>query len=70
MQFDNNAFRKIATMNDAELRQTLTAVAKENKINLPNISDAELAKIRIALSAMSPADLEKLKKSLQNRERQ
>ena len=63
MQFDNNALKKITNMGDSELREVISTVAREKGLFLPNISDADLAKIRSALSSMSPADVERLQKT-------
>lgn len=63
MQIDNNALKKITNMSDGELREVISSVAREKGLFLPNISENDLAKIRSALSMMSPADLEKLKNS-------
>ena len=60
MQFDNNALKKITNMNDKELRETIASVAREKGLSLPNISDSDLRRIRLALSGMTPADLERL----------
>lgn len=63
MQIDNNALKKITNMSDGELREVISSVAREKGLFLPNISENDLAKIRSALSMMSPSDLEKLKNS-------
>lgn len=63
MQIDNNALKKITNMDDRELREVISTVAREKGLFLPNISESDLAKIRLALSSMSPADIEKLQKS-------
>ena len=60
MQIDNNALKKITNMNDKELREMISAVAREKGLFLPNISESDLSRIRSALSGMTPKDLEKL----------
>ena len=60
MQFDNNALKKITNMNDRDLRETISSVAREKGLSLPNISDSDLKKIRLALSGMTPEALERL----------
>jgi len=67
MQFDNNALKKIANMNDKELRETIDSAAREKGLSLPNISESDLSRIRSALSGMTPADLEKLSRAFGNK---
>jgi hypothetical protein len=67
MQIDNNALRKIMTMEDRELKALITAIAGERGLSLPNISASDLAKIRSALGSMSPADVEALERNLKNK---
>ena len=67
MQIDNNALKKITNMSDAELRQVIASVAKEKGLIMPNISENDLAKIRTALSGISPSDLERLRQGFQNK---
>jgi hypothetical protein len=63
MQIDNNSLKKITNMSDSELRQIISSVASEKGLFLPNISENDLSKIRSALSTMSSADLERIKRS-------
>ena len=63
MQIGNNDLKKITNMNDRELRELIASVAREKGLNLPSISENDLAKIRTAMSQMSAADIEKIKKS-------
>ena len=63
MQLGNNDLKKITNMNDKELRELISSVAREKGLNLPNISEVDLAKIRTAMSQMSAADVEKIKNS-------
>lgn len=67
MQFDNIALKKIANMNDKELRETIDSAAREKGLSLPNISESDLSRIRSALSGMTPADLEKLSRAFGNK---
>ncbi len=67
MQIDNNALRKIMTMDDRELKALITAIAGERGLSLPNVSASDLAKIRSALGSMSPADVEALERNLKNK---
>ena len=67
MQIDNNALRKIMTMDDRELKALITAIADERGLSLPNVSASDLAKIRSALGSMSPADVEALERNLKNK---
>ena len=67
MQLDNNALRKIMTMDDRELKALITAIAGERGLSLPNVSASDLAKIRSALGSMSPADVEALERNLKNK---
>ena len=67
MQFDNIALKKIANMNDKELRETINSAAREKGLSLPNISESDLSRIRSALSGMTPADLEKLSRAFGNK---
>ena len=64
MQIDNNALKKITNMSDKELREVISSVAREKGLSLPNISESDIARIRGALSSMSPSDLQKLGNSL------
>ena len=67
MQIDNNALRKIMTMDDRELKALITAIAGERGLSLPNVSASDLAKIRSALGSMSPADVEALERNLKSK---
>ncbi len=67
MQIDNNALRKIMTMDDKELKALITSIAGERGLSLPNVSAADLAKIRSALGSMSPADVEALERNLKSK---
>ena len=49
MQIDNNALTKILSMDDNELKKVIAAAAGEGGVKLPNISEADIAKIRAAL---------------------
>ena len=49
MQIDNNALMKILSMNNDELKKVISAAAGEGGIQLPNISEADIAKLRTAL---------------------
>ena len=67
MQINNDALKKINSMNDGELKALISSVAKEKNLNIPTIAEADLAKIRAALSNINPSDLEKLQKAFGNR---
>ena len=64
MQIDNDALRKIMTMNDGELMKLISSVAEEKGLSLPRISSAELNRIRAVLGSMSPSDVEALERKL------
>ena len=53
MQFDNNSLQKILSMNDAELKKIISAAASEGGVSLPSVSEADIAKLRAALSGIS-----------------
>lgn len=67
MQFDNNALRKITNMNDRELRDTISAIAREKGLSLPNISESDLLRIRSALAKMTPAELSRLAEAFKSK---
>ena len=52
MQIDNNALMKILSMNDDELKKVIAAAAGEGGIPLPNISAADIARLRTALGGI------------------
>lgn len=53
MQLDKKNLERVFAMNDDDLKKTVNAVAKEKGLSLPNISDADIAKIRAALGSIS-----------------
>ena len=53
MQIDNNSLQKILSMNDAELKKIISAAATEGGVSIPSVSNADLAKLRAALSGVS-----------------
>ena len=67
MQFDNNMLKRISSMDNNELREIIASVAREKGLNLPKISDSDIAKIRATLAGMSPAEIESLRKSLEGK---
>lgn len=52
MQIDNNALMKILSMNDDELRKIIVTAAGEGGVQIPNISAADVAKLRAALGSV------------------
>ena len=52
MQLNNDALSKLLSQNDEELKKIITAAAGEGGVNVPNISSADLAKLRAALSSI------------------
>ena len=67
MQFDNNMLKRISSMDKNELREIIASVAREKGLNLPKISDSDIAKIRATLSGMSSTEIESLRKSLEGK---
>lgn len=65
MQIDNNSLQKILSMNDAELRRVISAAASEGGVSLPSVSEADIAKLRLALSGVGndPRLMEEILKS-------
>ena len=65
MQIDNNSLQKILSMNDAELKRVISAAASEGGVSIPSVSDADIAKLRLALSGVGndPRLMEEILKS-------
>ena len=65
MQIDNNSLQKILSMNDTELKKIISAAASEGGVSVPSVSEADIAKLRAALSGVSsdPKVMEEILKS-------
>ena len=65
MQIDGKALQKILSMNDSELKKIISAAASEGGVTLPSVSEADIAKLRMALSGIGndPKAVEDILKS-------
>ena len=65
MQIDGKALQKILSMNDAELKKIISAAASEGGVTLPSVSEADIAKLRLALGGIGndPQAMEDILKS-------
>ena len=65
MQINNNALAKILSGSDEDLKKIITAAAGEGGVSIPNISAADVAKLRAALNSIggSPQAMDEILKS-------
>ena len=65
MQINSSALEKILSCNDEELKKVISAAASEGGISLPNISAADILRLRAALGSIgsSPEAITNLIKS-------
>ena len=49
MQINNDILKKLSNMSDDEFKKFISGAALENGIALPNVSEADIAKIRALL---------------------
>ena len=65
MQINNNVLAKILSGSDEDLKKIIAAAAGEGGVAIPNISAADIAKLRTALSSIggSPQAMDEILKS-------
>lgn len=65
MQIDNKSLQKILSMNNEELKKVISAAAVEGGVSIPSISEADIDKLKNALSGVGndPRIMEEILKS-------
>ena len=65
MQIDNKSLQKILSMNNEELKKVISAAAVEGGVSIPSISEADIDKLKNALSGVGndPKIMEEILKS-------
>ena len=65
MQIDNKSLQKILSMNNEELKKVISAAAVEGGVSVPYISEADIDKLKNALSGVGndPRIMEEILKS-------
>lgn len=69
MQIDNKSLQKILSMNNEELKKVISAAAVEGGVSTPSISEADISKLKSALSGIGndPKIMEEILKSTQKK---
>lgn len=69
MQINNEALAKILSGSDEDLKKIISAAAGEGGVSMPNISAADISKLRAALSSIgnSPLAMDEILKSAETK---
>ena len=71
MQINNDALSKLLSGSDEELKKVISNAAREGGVSLPNISTADIAKLRAALCSLgsTPEAMNDLLKSAESKKK-